>query len=251
EADNLIKAEDYEGNVTEYAYDALNRRTDIWEPAMEGTERGHTAMTYYDEADPETNLKTVTDQEGNMTQYEHNRRYLRTKRINACLDEYERKYDDNGNLEKEIDEEKNETDYEYDAFGRVTAVKKYLSKCEGCEGGPVISTKYKYDRNGNRTEVTDPRLKKTVTEYDSWNRPWKLTGPGYDENGSIIETFTEYDGGGNVVRTVDGRGTDRTWIRDKRGLVEKYTDGEGEETSYQYDLNGNTRFITDGRNTVT
>ncbi|MCP4474032.1 MAG: RHS repeat protein, partial [Gammaproteobacteria bacterium] len=117
--------------------------------------------------------------------------------------------------------------------------------------GPIISAKYKYDRNGNRTEVTDPRLKKTVTEYDSWNRPWKVAGPGYDENGSIIETFTEYDGGGNVVRTVDGRGTDRTWIRDKRGLVEKYTDGEGEETSYQYDLNGNTRFITDGRNTVT
>ncbi|MCP4365136.1 MAG: RHS repeat protein, partial [Planctomycetes bacterium] len=248
EADNLIKVTDYEKNTTWYGYDILNRKTDIWQPAMDGQEAGHTEMTYYKEADPGTNLKSVTDQEGNMTQYEYNGRYLRTKRINAYLDEYKLEYDDNGNLEKETDEEKNETEYKYDVMNRVSSVTRH---CPDCQTHGSVMAGYEYDMNGNRTKITDPRENVTEIEYDAWNQPWKATGPGCDENGSPIITYTEYDGAGNTVRTVDGRKTERKWKRDRRGLVREYTDGNKETTFYEYDLNGSRDRITNARETVT
>ncbi|MCP3906251.1 MAG: hypothetical protein GY715_21720, partial [Planctomycetes bacterium] len=182
-------------------------------------ERGHIKKLYKNEADPETNLTSVTDQEGNETEYDYNGRYLRTERTNALGDIYRWDYDENGNLVKETDEEKNETGYGYDARDRRVLVTKYP------EGRPVTA-KYDYDKNSNLTGVTDARLKVTGTEYDSWNRPWKTVLPDTNEYGQNYTTFTEYDGKGNTVRTVDGRGIGRRRERDSRGLVKKYTDGE-------------------------
>jgi YD repeat-containing protein len=57
--------------------------------------------TYYDEADPKTNLRTETDPEAHTTTYEYNGRYLRTKRTNALQHDYVWAFDDDANLETE------------------------------------------------------------------------------------------------------------------------------------------------------
>jgi len=232
---NLIEVTDYEGNVTDYEYDKLNRLIKTMQPAIDGPERGYIGYTYYDEADPKTNLKTETDQEQHITTYEYNGRYLRTKRTNALSDVYTWEYDDSGNLSKETDEEGKYTQYGYDKQNRRISVTRM--------GG--IQTAYQYDANGNQTFVIDALGRATETRYDEWNRAWKVI----DADG--YSTTTEYDGEGKAVRVVDGNGNGRTWERDERGLVRKATDGEGNLTQYTYDLNGNVESVTDARNIKT
>jgi len=235
---NLTRLTDYENNVTTQAYDRLNRLTDTWQPALDGQGPGHLVYTYYDEADAETNLKSETDPEGNITTYEYNGRYLRTKRINALNDEYFWEYDDNGNPAKETDEEGNDTRWEYDGQNRRIFAYRSIDDRE-------IETSYLYDDNGNRTHVTDARNNTTETRYDEWNRAYLIIDP---EN---YETTTEYDGEGNVVMVTDGNQHERLWKLDQRGLVLAATDAENNTTRYAYDQNGNVETVTDARDVVT
>ncbi len=232
---NLTNIEDYEGRITTHAYDNLNRLTDTWQPAMEGRERGHIQKTYYNEADPETNLKTETDQEDNPTTFEYNGRYLVSKRINALTHEYDREYDDNGNLVKEIDEEDNPIEYQYDKQNRRILMIQVGN----------IQTEFQYDMNGNQTHVIDAGSKDTETGYDKWNRAYEVIDP----DGNV--TTTEYDGEGKAVKVNDGNSNDRISIRDRRGLILTAIDAEGKETWYTYDLNGNVETVTNANHVVT
>ncbi len=232
---NLTSAIDYEGRVTDYAYDHLNRQTDIWQPAMDGQGRGHIVNTYYAEADPKTNLKSVTDQESNTTSFEYNGRYLQTRRTNALNHTYLTEYDDSGNVSKETDEENNFTTYVYDKQNRRTSATR--------TGG--IVTGYAYDLNGNQTRITDPRGNTTVTDYDSWNRAYKVTDPDF------YTTVLVSDGEGNKVQARDGNGNLRTWQRDAQGRVVVAANAEGYTTQYEYDANDNVTSMTEANGTVT
>ncbi len=232
---NLTSVTDYEDRTTTYEYDKLNRLTDIWQPPLEGNDKGHVVNTYYKEADPKTNLKSETDQEGHTTAYEYNGRYLRTNRTNALGDLYTWEYDASGNLTKETNEDGYFTQYEYDKQNRRTAM---------IQPGD-IRTSYQYDAHGNRTYLTNPLGKTIETAYDEWNRSYLVKDPdGY------VKT-TEYDGEGKEVRIIDGNGNSRSWVRDQRGLVLTATDGEGYITRYTYDPNGNVETVTDAKNTIT
>jgi RHS repeat-associated protein len=232
---NLLESSDYEGRVTSYEYDRLNRQTDVWQPALPGQERGHIHNAYYDEADPKTNLKSVTDQEGATTTTEYNGRYLPNRRINALNDVFTRDYDDSGNLVRETDEEQNFTRHEYDKQNRRVATIQM--------GG--IETRYRYDMSGNRIEVTDPRGNTVRTAYDEWNRPYRVT----DADGYV--STTEQDGEGNKVKTTDSNGGVRTWVRDVQGRVIQAVNAENFTTSYTYDLNDNVRAVKEPNLTVT
>jgi len=236
--DNLISTVDYEGNETTFAYDKLNRMTDTWQPALEDQDPGHLVYTYYDEADATTNLKSDTDPEGNITTYEYNGRYLRTKRTNALNDEFIWEYDDNGNLAKEIDEEGNYNRYEYDKQNR------RISTYQAIEGRE-IKTSFEFDANGNLNHLTDARDNTTRTRFDKWNRAYLVIDP------DDYTKTTEYDGQGNVVKIVDGNGHSRISVRDKLGQLLTYIDAEDQETHYTYDDNGNTETIRDARDVVT
>ena len=237
-AGNLESVIDAEGRVTTHEYDKLNRLADTWQPALDGQERGNLHYTYFDEADPKTNLKTETDQEGHTTSYEYNGRYLRTKRTNAKNDVYLWEYDDNGNLLKETDEESRVTRHEYDRQNRLVALIHATSEGD-------ITTGFKYDNAGNRTHVIDPNSYDTETRYDEWNRPWQVIDPD-----KFVAT-NELDGEGREVRTVDSNNHVRSKVRDKLGRVVSFVDGENNETLYSYDLNGNTETVTDAKGTVT
>jgi RHS repeat-associated protein len=239
---NLTFEKDAEGRETTQEYDKLNRLTDTWQPALEGETRGNLHFTYYDEADPKTNLKTETDQEGHTTTYEYNGRYLRTRRLDARPGELQGvhlwEYDDNGNLWKETDEETRLTRFEYDKQDRLTDIYKTLD-------GVEINTHNEYDPAGNLRYVTDPNTHVTETQYDEWNRPWKVIDP------DNYITVSEQDGEGRVVRTVDGNQVERKLLRDKRGLVLTATDGNRKDTVYTYDANGNNETIKDAKQVLT
>ena len=232
---NLTSSTDNEGRVTTCAYDYLNRRTDIWQSALADQERGHIVNTYYAEADPKTNLKTVTDQENNATTFEYNGRYLKSRRINALGKAFQWDYDDSGNLIKETDEENNYTTYAYDRQNRRTSMVRM---------GNVV-TGYGYDPNGNQTQINDPRGNLIVTDYDAWNRPYRVTDP------DSYATRHEFDGESNKVLTRDGNDHLRTWRRDAQGRVTEAVDAEGHATRHEYDANDNVTSTTEANGTVT
>jgi RHS repeat-associated protein len=238
-AGNLTQVTDYAGRVTAYEYDKLNRQTKVIQPQLPGQDAaGEIVTTYYKEADPKTNLKTVTDAEGDTTTFEYNGRYLKTKRINALGDEHLWGYDDAGNLAQETDEAGHVTRHEYDRQNRLRFTRRNVS-------GRELTTEFRYDPAGNRTLVIDPRGMQTRTDYDQWNRPWQVT----DADGYV--RTSEKDGAGREVRTSDGNGVERSFARDARGLVLTATDGEGQKTVSSYDLNDNVETIENARGFVT
>ncbi|MCP4549736.1 MAG: RHS repeat protein, partial [bacterium] len=123
---NVVQTQDYEGRITTNSYDKLNRLTNTWQPALDGQDRGRLQYAYYNEADPETNLKSKIDQEGNPTTYQYNGRYLKTRRTNALGDERSWEYDAGANPIREIDEEGRVATREYDKQNRLIAENKYL-----------------------------------------------------------------------------------------------------------------------------
>ena len=235
---NLTSETDAEGRVVNHEYDKLNRLTKSIQPALPDLARGELIYAYFNEADPKTNLKTETDQEGNSTSYEYNGRYLRIKRTNALLDAHLWEYDDAGNLNREIDEESHVTRHEYDRQNRLIADIR-------SHNGSDIRTSYAYDPAGNRIGVTDPLGHITTTRYDEWNRPWQTVDA---DNFTIT---SELDGEGNKVKTVDANNNPRTWMRDQRGLVITSIDAEWNPTTYTYDLNNNNDTITFANGSIT
>lgn len=231
-AGNLKSKKDFNGNVTNYTYDKLNRIETI---ETLGTGGGIVTNTYYKESDPKTNLKTITDQENNLTSFEYNGRYLKTKRTNALNDVFQWEYDANGNLLKETDEELNFVSYEYDTQNRVMK----MLQPEGVE------TQYTYDLNGNVKVTTTPTGHTIVNDYNSWNQLVKVKGP----DGYTTESW--YDGNGNIVKTIDHNNIAREQNRDKRGLVLKSIDGESNFATFTYDLNDNLETTTDPKGLLT
>jgi RHS repeat-associated protein len=228
---NMIEKTDYAGTKTTYKYDKLNRLTT---ETLTGDTGGTIKYSYYKEADPEKNLKTITDQEDNKTTFSYNGRYLKTSRKNALGGLFQWTYDNNGNLKKEIDEEQKEIDNICDLQNRL------ITKITPCG-----IEEYGYDFNGNRTSFKDRNGNKTFFYFDEWNREYSKTDPKGNS------TQTEYDGGDNVVKTIDANSNTRSWSRDSRGLVTQYTDAESNGTSYIFDLNANVIKITNPRGMIT
>ena len=219
---NMLSSTDFESAATTMTYDSLNRMTQKTTHG-EGETAWSRSYTYYLEKDPETNLKTATDPEGNETTYAWNGRYLKTSRTDALGNAFAWEYDGRGNVEKETDEEGNSTLYVHDGQDRLTSLTR-------ADGG---REEYSYDPNGNRTTATDARGNTTSFQYDSWNRRISAADPdGYSVS-------ARYDGEGNKTSETDGNGVSRTWSRDGNGNATEYTDGEGFKTTHDYDLNGN------------
>ena len=235
-AGNLTQVTDSEGRVTDYEYDALNRQTKMLQPQLANqTGRGEIVTSYNNEADPESNVATVTDAEGNLTRYEYNGRYQKTRRTNALGDLHLWQYDAAGNLAAETDEEGKTTIFDYDRQNRRTSMTRPAG----------IVTGYQYDPVGNLRYVTDANGHITETVFDQWNRPYQVI------DAELFMTTTELDGEGREVKVIDGNGHARSYLRDSRGLVLSATDAEGQTTFFSYDLNGNVVTATNARGFVT
>jgi len=196
------------------------------------TPNGTTSFTYHDWG---TRLKTVTDAEGNTTQYDFD---VPNKEVVVTDPEgytthygynysgyttyitdpegytttYE--YDAKGNRKKTIDAEEKETSFVYDDRGNITAITNHLNQ----------TTTFVYDANDNLTDMTDPLTRTYHFDYDANDNLTKITDP--------LTNETEFAYLSN-------------------GLLEKIIDARDKETSFTYDTHGNLLTVTDPLSHIT
>jgi RHS repeat-associated protein len=122
-----------------------------------------------------------------------------------------------------------------------------------------VPRSYSYDKNGNLLAATDTLGRTTDFAYDELNRQTSVKLPDPDGAGSLgrRETRSSYDGYGNLIQSVDTRGTpnydDRTdtFAYDKRNRLVAETLDAGStghlnvSTTYEYDAVGNQTLVTD------
>lgn len=248
--------------VTTYTYDEANQLLTATVEADAETAAATTTFTY----DGSGNIATVTDPEGNTTQF--------------------LEYDNMGNPVKIKDPRENEWNFQYDAMGRVVSQTDPLNH----------TTAYEYDGANNRTAVVNAHLKRFEFEYDDHNNLIKAIDPylkfietGYntdslpthitDQEGK--ESNIDYDNEGRLVKTIDGAGNEivyhydetsgtyvssykpvqivyptytRTLYYDRLGRVLKEIDDLGSvqhSRNYVYDAAGNVILVTDEKGNAT
>lgn len=235
-----VEVVERDGAVIHYQYDERGNLT-----AMQD-ERGNTNSYSYDEND---NLISFTDKSGNVWIYF---------------------YDSANHLERTVDPDGNICFYTHDAIGRMTSYTSASGRkisYQYSAAGDLLSIEdadgeiiFEYDRNGNRTGITDKMGNRQRLEYNEMGQISLATDClgneyrfAYDEKGSLI---TETDPlGYSVSRTYDALGN-QTSQTDKNGGVTHYyfdaanhlvqvCDAAGGTVSYTYDSMGQVTSVTD------
>lgn len=231
---------------TNYHYDNLGRLE--WE-TLPATEAGILKKSYEYDLRDNVRFERLSNNASGMTLRETEYRYYANNRLKEtiCPDPQfgmgsltmEYFYGPSGDLLKTIETGTGEggdvrtTDYAYDKLGRLVTVTS--PSPDGLGSIPRPITNYYYDTVGNQTRVeqtvtdsTGTSTLVTTTDYDNWNRPWKIRGP-VDQNApeaKIPQTLYAYD--------VAGR---------KSSVTEKTDSGDTRVTSYVYD-NLNRLYLT-------
>ena len=251
---NLAQVSGPQGEVVDYGYDALNRRTSMTRLASTGSgpSGGAVWLTTTYGYDAVGNRTTVTDPDNHTTTSaydERNRLVSQTDPSGGGTTTYA--YDAHSRLLALTDPDHNTTSYGYDNANRVTTVTDPM--------GHVTTTAR--DVVGNVTGVTD-RDNRTITyAYDADNREvaetWYPAGGGaalrtvtmaYDADGrltSIKDPSSDYaytyDKDGRVL-VVDNAGTPGmprvllTYAYDPDGNRTSLADNSGGTATYAYDL---------------
>ncbi|MCV2885332.1 LysM peptidoglycan-binding domain-containing protein [Aestuariibacter sp. AA17] len=202
---------------------------------------------------------------------------LRTEQIDNWL-----YYDNAGRLQYTVSDTGTVSESVYDAFGRVTQVRKYANtvSTSGLTGGDNtnqisqrltastsdISTFSQYDSVGRVTSSTNVLGIKTTTNYDAYGRVEStFRQDGINASSGVTKAY-EYDGIGNLVKSIDystgeTRVTENTYdvfgrltqsratgghsvtrVLDKLGREVSVTDGVGKTAYTTYD--GFDRIVT-------
>jgi len=252
--DNLIQVAGPQGEVVDYGYDALNRRTSMTRLASTGSglSGGSVWLTTSYGYDAVGNRTTVTDPDNHITTSaydERNRLVAQAQPSGGGTTTYA--YDAHSRLLSLTDPDHNTTSYGYDNANRVTTVTDPL--------GHVTTTAH--DVVGNVTGVTDRDNRAITYAYDPDNRKvaetWYPAGGGaalrtatlaYDADGRLTSiqdpnsayAYT-YDHDGRVL-VVDNAGTPGmphvllTYAYDPVGNRTGLADNSGGSTTYAYDL---------------
>ncbi len=208
---NLESTTDPNGDKTKYSYDADNELTKIEEPNGTVTETG------YDSAGQ---ITSQTDGNKHTTKYVRNTLEEVTEIIDPLSRKTTKEYDTAGNLTSVTDAAKRTTTYKYDPGNRLTEITY--------SDGKTPTVKYEYDKDGNRTTMTDG-TGTTKYAYDQLDR---LTET---ENGHKEVAKYEYnlDNQPTKITYPNGKSVTRTY--DKDGRLEKVTDWLEHTTKFFYD----------------
>lgn len=205
--------------ITEYTYgengNILKKRAS--KSAWVETDVLHTVYDKYGNplsATSETNTDTY--------EYEYNEKGQMLSKTDKDGNKTEYSYDKDGNQIK-IHINNTDTDYTYNSYGDM------LSYCKRVDGKTVEEKayEYKYNSDGNMTEMIVKKLNNTTERYEYL----------YDKNGNVIERLC-YDNNNKYYLSV-------LYERDEKGnIIEskmKYPDKEETETTaiYTYDEYGN------------
>lgn len=238
-----------EGSVKLYDYTSAGALESVYEQTL----KSELARQEYDGY---MRLKRSIDGEGNYVEYEYEADgrvsrlgvYGNDGGLLLCSSVY---YDDvygDGSLVRSVDtnadgSERVESEYEYDAYGRLTRKRVY-------SGVEMRETVNEYDYAGNVIKTISASGRETVYTYDGLGNVLTI------ESGGITEEC-EYNEYGELTSARNGEGESVYYEYDVYGRksAEKrpYAAGEYSQSEYVYDANGNCIKLIDasGRTTET
>jgi RHS repeat-associated protein len=194
---NVTATTDALNQTTNVAFDALNRQTQVTQPA-DGN--GNHPTTKYT-CDQSGNLAATTDPNGNVTSYGYNIENRQTQATDALSNTTTVIYDAVGNVISSTDALGRTTATQYDAMNRRVS---QTAPLPDASWQTAPQTTWQYDLNGNVTSTTDANSHTTWIQYNAWNLPVKVTDAlGNDKNDTQHMTVTAYDKLGRVVSVTD------------------------------------------------
>ncbi len=277
----LTKVTAPEGTVTLFTYDGHNRVTSM-QRATESSSSGHTGPTWrydYSAATPsDAGTTTVTDPDGDATEYVHNADGEVTKVTDplghSCHATYK-----NHLTQTAVDAMAtgsdgtggNTTTYGWDdrnnavsqklPMGATAQVSQYQTIAgtdlpSDLTGANGRKDSFKYDTNGNTLSVTTSGTAGATREY-TYNKDTPTCGgfegqrcTAKDGNGKVT-SFT-YDDHGNLVKVEPPAPLgETTYTYDALGRVETVEDDRGITTVYGYDTRDRVREVSSTNFTVT
>ena len=208
------------GHATTYTYDANNQRIEV------KAANGNLIKTAYD---AEGKVKSKTNGNEQTTKYERNSLEQVTEAIDPLERKTSRKFDAVGNLKEVTDPESRTVSYSYDAGNRLKEI-NYSEEA-------TKDVTFKYDKDGNVTEMTDG-TGTTKETYDELDRLTKV------ENGNKEVVEYKYDLGNQVTEIIypNGKTVKRTY--DKAGRLETVEDWLGKETKFSYNRDSLPKITT-------
>lgn len=236
-----------------YGYDAFDRPV-----RTIGPNRDTTFTHYFDSASAYPNLvQWSIDPLGRRTQYSYTTRGLLYEETGP--DKSTTRYDrsaETGDLMSVTDVLGNQTSYQYDPFGRNTAIINALGD----------TTRFVYDRKGRTTIVINAMGDSTITMYDCEDRIVSVKKPGgavtvtrYTPAGEIAATLyptgdsttVRYDSEGRPITTTDQQGRSFHYTYNKAGRLTEVIDNKGQTAKATYDIPGNLTSVTDVQGNTT
>lgn len=242
----LLESTDPRGHSTRFA-----EYGPTGQPARVTDALGHTTRFRYDAVGAVT---AVTDAKGRTSSYEYD---LLGRPLGAVLprdlaaedpeDRWVRvpapAYDGNDNVVRATDPNGAVTRAAYNAADRPVSV---VDPPNSDDGGPERTTRYSYDKVGNRIAETTPRGHRTVFAYDELHRLIETTDP------LKGRTTYVYDRAGDVLSVTRPRSNDRRarvpdqrFTYDLAHRITAVTDAEGNTVRNGYDRDGNLVSVTD------
>jgi RHS repeat-associated protein len=217
---NLLSQTDRLGNLLQFEYDSLYRRTAIINALLD------TSKIVYDN---NGNITEMTDFEGDVTSYVYDGMDRRTSTTRSPGDITTFEYDKNDKLIKEIDPLGNATEWIYD--------ERDLLIGEVLPSGDTSKTFY--DLNGQKIRTVSPSGGTTDYTYDAIGRPLTTLEP----DGEL--TSFVYDEQNNMTSVTFPNGNVHTYTYDALGRKVAESDLLGSGLTYTYDANNNvTRMVT-------
>lgn len=228
--------------VTQTAYDALNRPVSVTDP------EGNTVLTSYD---ANGNKIKETDPAGNVTDYEYDAANRLVKTVLPEIfdgetgtnrrPEVTSSYNKRGQVISSTDARGVTTTTQYDILGQAVRTATQV------ENNQEFVTENEYDQLGNLIQSTVWRDAATglvtATEYDEFNRPVKVTDPAGNS-----ESYT-YDTVGNKLTATDKRGFTANFTYDRANrqtMVQMPSVGDIRPTTQTaYDKAGRVICVTD------
>ena len=193
-------------------------------------------------------LETETDPLGRVTQFKYDdagRLEELTFALGTDDEAFQRfRYDEAGNQILFIDENGNETEFEYDVMNRLVRI---IEADPDGLNGPLLSlvTVFEYDEAGNLARTIDAIGTVSRNDYDPLNR---LV---VSRNALNNETRFEYDWNGNITATIDPLGNRTRNEYDGRHRLTATVDAEGGRTELTYDFDDNLKSLKDPAGNVT
>jgi len=190
---------------------------------------------------------TYTDGRQNTTEYQydglHRLRYVINPANPTVKTKKELVYDDSNNTVTQINEMGNQLRNVYDRLGRLLKTQSYENNAW------VTLSENHYNALGLIDWMKDAAGNQTLYQYDAFGRTVKVTNPDSTYKQIVYKDAWIYEGGTNLVQTIDEDNRSTWTYTDKNGLQTSVKAIDTER--YQYDDVGNLIQYTDNKGNVT